>query len=383
MTTYNHISRTVEKDIVQKRIDTLKIGQKMQDLPEELWHESFRYYVKEDKTRRGGPNMRMIRLDPNKPSLTVTGFIFNKFVHPYEDRFVTVREAARLQDFPDDMEIMGSLTNTQRQIGNAVPVLLAKAIFQSIIDFAAEIKYQQRNLKAFSLFCGAGGLDLGAEMAYNKEYRMTTSLAIDNWDDACGTLKNYMGGKTNVIQEDVCQVEFPLEYWLQHTNEMEVPDIVYGGPPCQAFSQAGKQKALDDDRGKLVFEFMRFVNDIRPSFFVMENVSNIVSIYEGKLFREILDGMKSCGYNVSFGVLNAAKYGTPQLRRRAVFIGTKKELGKVPLPMPTHCETVDMFGLPLYTTVGEAFAGLPVLMNKIAIQQMKVLEGVEERRMLK
>ena len=307
--------------------------------------------------------MRMIRLDPNKPSLTVTGFIFNKFVHPYENRFVTVREAARLQDFPDDIEIKGSLTSTQRQIGNAVPVLLAKAIFQSIIDFAVEKKYSQQNLKAFSLFCGAGGLDLGAQMAYSKEYKISTALAIDNWDDACCTLKNYMGEKTNVIQEDVSQVEFPLEYWAKHTNETKTPDIVYGGPPCQAFSQAGKQKALDDDRGKLVFEFLRFVDVIRPSFFVMENVSNIVSIYGGKLYRDILDGMSSCGYNVSFGVLNAADYGTPQLRKRAVFIGTKKELGQVLLPMPTHSETTDMFGLPLYSTVGKAFEGLPSLMD--------------------
>lgn len=361
MIAYNHISRNVVKNIVQQRINALEIGQRMQDLPEELWHESFRYYVKEDKTRRGGPNMRMIRLDPNKPSLTVTGFIFNKFVHPYEDRFITVREAARLQDFPDDMEIKGSLTSTQRQIGNAVPVSLSKSIFQSIVDFAADIKYSTHNLKAFSLFCGAGGLDLGANLALKNDYKISTLLAIDNWDDACRTLNGYMGDKTKVIQEDVSDVKSPLDYWRFNTQESDKPDIVYGGPPCQAFSQAGKQKALDDERGKLVFEFLRYIESIRPSFFVMENVSNIVSIYEGKLYKTIVDGMKSYGYNVSFGVLNAADFGTPQLRRRAVFIGTNKELGQVQLPSPTHCRTIDMFGLPLYKTVGEAFAGLPQL----------------------
>ncbi|MCA9959226.1 MAG: DNA cytosine methyltransferase, partial [Anaerolineales bacterium] len=93
---YNHEPRKVGVD-VQRRINALKIGQKMQDLPEELWHDSFRYYVKEDPDRKGGPNLRLIRLDPKEPSLTVTGYIFNKFVHPYEDRFITPREAARLQ----------------------------------------------------------------------------------------------------------------------------------------------------------------------------------------------------------------------------------------------------------------------------------------------
>ena len=88
----NHIHRSVGEQ-VQKRIDFLKIGDKMQDLPEELWHESFKFYMN-DPNRKGGPNMRIIRLDPYKPSLTVTGFIFNKFVPPHENRFITVREGA-------------------------------------------------------------------------------------------------------------------------------------------------------------------------------------------------------------------------------------------------------------------------------------------------
>ncbi|WP_396034806.1 DNA cytosine methyltransferase [Candidatus Cyanaurora vandensis] len=109
---HNHIARKVGV-AVQERIDALKIGQKMQDLPEELWHDSFRYYLKEDPNRKGGPNMRMIRLSPEHPSLTVTAYIFNKFVHPYENRFISVREAARLQGFPDTLKFEGTLTSTQ------------------------------------------------------------------------------------------------------------------------------------------------------------------------------------------------------------------------------------------------------------------------------
>src|SRR5947209_20500991 len=80
------------------------------------------------------PQNLMIRLDPTKPSLTVTGYIFNKFVHPTENRFITVREAARLQGFPDEVTFQGTLTSTQQQVGNAVP--LAKAVFLSLLQDA-------------------------------------------------------------------------------------------------------------------------------------------------------------------------------------------------------------------------------------------------------
>ncbi len=362
---YNHVARNVTKDIVQRRIDTLQIGQKMQDLPEELWQESFRFYVKEDKTRRGGPNLRMIRLDPSKPSLTVTGFVFNKFVHPTENRFITVREAARLQGFPDDMELMGSLTSTQRQVGNAVPVQLAEAVFHTICAFAKSKGYPRRVLSGLSLFCGAGGLDIGASYARAGDYSIHTKLASDCWNDACESLRGYRGQETCVLQQDIAAVDNPLCFWHEATGEDTPPDLVFGGPPCQAFSQAGKQKALDDERGQLVYDYLRFIESLRPAFFVMENVSNIVSIYGGRLYKDIIRRMEECGYNVTFGVLNAADYGAPQLRRRAIFIGCRKGLGHIPLPPVTRqpaADSSDLFGLPSYVTVAEAFSGLPSLM---------------------
>ncbi len=362
---YNHVARNVTKEIVLRRIEALKIGQKMQDLPEELWQESFRFYVKEDKTRRGGPNLRMIRLDPSKPSLTVTGFVFNKFVHPTENRFITVREAARLQGFPDDMELKGSLTSTQRQVGNAVPVQLAEAVFHTISAFAKRIGYPHKVLNALSLFCGAGGLDIGASLARVGEYSIHTRLAADCWEDACESLRGYRGRETRVLQQDIAAVADPLAFWCEGSGEVLPPDLVFGGPPCQAFSQAGKQKALDDERGQLVYDYLRYVESLRPAFFVMENVSNIVSIYGGRLYKDIIRRMEDSGYNVTFGVFNAADYGAPQLRRRAIFIGCKKELGRVPVPPATRSaapDTADLFGLPPYVTVAEAFSGLPSLL---------------------
>lgn len=357
----NHRLRQVN-ETVQARLDAIKIGQKMMDLPEELWHDSFRYYVKEDTTRRGGPNLRIIRLDPTKPSLTVTGFIFNKFVHPYENRFITVREAARLQGFPDDMEFVGSLCSTQQQVGNAVPVQLAKAVFDAIVKYASAIKYKKHDLHALSLFCGSGGLDLGASAAKEGTYRIIVDVATDFWDDACNTLRNYVGDSTAVVQEDIKAISSPLDFWKQHSKRRYRPDIVFGGPPCQAFSQAGKQKALNDPRGELVFDFIRFIQEIAPPFFVMENVSNIRSVKDGVLYHTILQQFDELGYNVSTDVLCAADYGAAQLRRRAIFIGCKKELGIVPLPEPLYTEESDnLLGLPTYIGVGEAFKGLPAL----------------------
>lgn len=359
----NHIARKVG-EIVQKRIDHLGIGQKMQDLPEELWHESFRFYVKEDPTRKGGPNMRMIRLDPQKPSLTVTGFIFNKFVHPYENRFVTVREAARLQGFPDDFSFWGTLTSTQQQVGNAVPIPLGKALFSQIINYATRNNIVSNGtLSALSLFCGAGGLDLGAFCASNDTCKINVQVAIDCWEDACNSLKGYEPISTNVLQADISSIDDPLSFWQTHSKSDVTPDIIFGGPPCQAFSQAGKQKALDDERGILVFQFIRFIEKLRPKFFIMENVANLQSINKGQLYRDILTQMSSLGYNVTSGVLCAADYGAPQLRKRMIFMGCRTDIGVLHLPDPTHTESASLLGLPLYSTVEDAFRGLPTLEN--------------------
>ncbi len=350
----NHIARRVGSD-VQRRIDALKIGQKMQDLPEELWHDSFKFYLKDDPNRQGGPNLRIIRIDPDKPSLTVTGYIFNKFVHPYENRFITVREAARLQGFPDNIKFEGTLTSTQLQVGNAVPVPLAETVFKSLVQQAKSLGFENRSLKAFSLFSGAGGMDIGAYLTGSIE----TKVALDSWSDACATLRGFFGGDICVLENDISTVENPLSLWQKFSGEVEKPDIVFGGPPCQAFSQAGKQKGFQDNRGGMIYEFLRFVEYLYPPFFVMENVSNLKGIAGGTLYQQIWDKMANLGYNISVGVLLAADFGTPQLRRRLFFLGCRKDIGSIRLPLSTHSPELELFGLLPYVTVGKAFVDLP------------------------
>ncbi|MFB8790400.1 MAG: DNA (cytosine-5-)-methyltransferase [Potamolinea sp.] len=350
----NHIARRVGSD-VQRRIDALQIGQKMQDLPEELWHDSFKFYVKHDPNRQGGPNLRMIRLHPDQPSLTVTGYVFNKFVHPYENRFITVREAARLQGLPDHLKLEGTLTSTQLQVGNAVPVPLAKAVFEQVVCHAQSAGLENRPLKAFSLFSGAGGLDMGSQSTLQVDIR----VALDSWSDACTTLRGFLRDRVCVLEQDISSIEDPLRLWQITSGEVDPPDLVFGGPPCQAFSQAGKQRGFKDFRGSMIFEFLRFVERLNPRFFVMENVSNLKGIQGGSLYQEIVEKMGVLGYKVSVGLLLAADFGVPQLRRRLFFLGCRQDLGSINLPMPTHSSELQLFRLKPYVTVGEAFADLP------------------------
>lgn len=358
MTVFNHKPRKVGVE-VQRRINALKIGQKMQDLPEELWHDSFRYYVKEDPNRKGGPNLRLIRLDPSKPSLTVTGYVFNKFVHPYENRFITPREAARLQGFPDELEFKGSLTSVQRQIGDAVPVQLGRAVFGSLMEALVAAKPEKKQFFALSLFSGAGGFDVAAEQVHHHSGATINPFAcVEIEKDRCDTLRGYFGNNVTIFQKDIHEVVSDEILQTCDTAKEQV-DIIYGGPPCQSFSQAGKQKGTRDPRGELIFEFIRIVSEIYPPFFVMENVSNLKGIDKGRLLQQILVEMESMGYSVKYRVLTATNYGSPQLRRRLIILGTRHDVNvKARLPEPTHGNGRSLFPLQPIKTVGEAFEGL-------------------------
>lgn len=356
---YNHQPRKVGPT-VQRRIDALQVGQKMQDLPEELWHESFRYYVKEDPNRQGGPNLRMIRLDPNQPSLTVTGYIYNKFVHPYENRFITPREAARLQGFPDDLEFKGTLTSVQQQIGDAVPIELGAALFGSLLAFIQRITPPSRPYIAISLFSGAGGLDIAAQQVRGtKGLGWQTVACVESEADRCDTLRGYFGDDHCILNRDITTLEADDILRAAQVTADDVT-LVYGGPPCQSFSQAGKQRGTHDPRGDLIFEFLRMIEAIRPPLFLLENVSNLKAIAKGVLLQQILDEMARLGYQVDYRVLNAAYYGSAQKRHRIIFFGTRADLGSYArLPEPTHSEYGDLFGRPPFKTVGEAFCNLP------------------------
>jgi len=122
------------------RISQLGPGQTMRDLPEELWHETYRRRANrrvQDGTpteRRGGAPAGLRRLDPNAPSKAVTSGATSEFIHPYENRPLTLRECARLQTFPDTFCFRGTRSEVALQIGNAVPPLLSEVLFKHLVQ---------------------------------------------------------------------------------------------------------------------------------------------------------------------------------------------------------------------------------------------------------
>ncbi len=132
-----HFSRSLSRDDAE-RIRLLKPGQCMRDLPEHLWHRTykkraFRRVMDGTPTeRRGGAPAGLRRLSGDTPCKAITSGAISEFVHPYEDRFLTLRECARVQTFPDSFVFEGSIAQVILQIGNAVPPRLAKAIAAAV-----------------------------------------------------------------------------------------------------------------------------------------------------------------------------------------------------------------------------------------------------------
>lgn len=178
-------------------------------------------------------------------------------------------------------------------------------------------------MKVADLFSGVGGLSQGFIKA---GFEVTIAIEHDK-DIAYSFLRNHP--QTDVYADDICDLNFE-EIHKKHPNI----DIVMGGPPCQGFSQKGKRLSVNDPRNFLFKQFVRFVKEFSPKYFVLENVPNIISTSNGYFKKEIIAEFNKLGYDVCCGVLYAVDFGVPQDRRRAVFIGQKGKL-EIGLPIPT------------------------------------------------
>ena len=201
---------------------------------------------------------------------------------------------------------------------------------------------------SISLFSGAMGLDLGLE-----EAGITTRIAQD-FDKWCALTAQLNGRK--MIFDDIRDVT-SKQLCREAALLPEEVFLIAGGPPCQPFSTAGLRGSLNDPRGSLFMEFKRVVGEIRPRFFVMENVKGLlsaavehVSLIEreqrslsklekaGTAFQIIKDEFASLGYKIVYSLVDAVHYGVPQFRERLIIIGSRDD-EDIFIPLPTHFQT--------------------------------------------
>ncbi len=210
-------------------------------------------------------------------------------------------------------------------------------------------------MKVISLFCGAGGMDLGFLKAGH-----TIIWANDNDKDSVETYKKNICKKFNlpdnhVVLKDIEKVD---------TKEIPDGDIVIGGFPCQGFSVANPYRHVKDSRNKLYLELLRVIKEKKPKYFVAENVPGILSIGKGEVIKMIMRDFKEAGYKAQYKVLNAANFGVPQKRMRVIILGTREDVEpRIYHPKPTHSQnpktTVDGTKLKRWLTVRYAISDLP------------------------
>ena len=228
---------------------------------------------------------------------------------------------------------------------------------------------EHNKLTAISLFSGAGGMDIGVQQA---GFDILACCEIDK--HCCETLReNIKRGQRNTIVYEGDIKTFTPEQMLDdlHIQAGEV-DLLFGGPPCQAFSQIGKQRSMLDERGELLFEMVRYVKVIQPRAIMIEQVKGLLTAKDlsgkrGGVFEQLIHELELLDYVPKWRIMLAADYGVAQMRERVFIVATKKPNG-FQFPDPTNgkqSDVANMFGLPPYKTVGEALAGLgePVLKN--------------------
>jgi DNA (cytosine-5)-methyltransferase 1 len=165
----------------------------------------------------------------------------------------------------------------------------------------------------YSLFAGAGGLELGLEQA---GINVAVSTDIDHFSELT---HNHNWPRKPFLRSDIRQLNSAK--LLELASGM-TPDIVFGGPPCQGFSTLG-DKLSADPRNTLFDQFARIVDELNPPMFLLENVKSLVTMYGGQYREYIIQTFARMGFTMYESVLDAADYGVPQFRRRVFFFGTR------------------------------------------------------------
>jgi DNA (cytosine-5)-methyltransferase 1 len=369
MKLYNHIAAGFS-DLEWEMVKHIPEGGNWQNIPENIPSQRLVQIRKS-----GGRTTYYGRLIYDKPSYTITTY-FNRLgngcnLHPKQDRVLSNREAARLQSFRDSFIFKGTKTSQYKQIGNAVPPLLARLI-------SSLIKPYLENLTFIDLFAGAGGISEGFVM---NGFELVSANEIEkNYFETYKFNHSQYTDPNNFILGDITLPEIKQQI-IDAAKDKKI-GVIVGGPPCQGFSTAGWRNPKDK-RNQLFKEFVEIVKTIKPDFFVMENVLGILTMRKGAAMKEIIESFEEIGYYVNPPIrLNAEDYGVPQKRRRVVIIGSLKKY-KIEQPKPLFSD--EKATLPNILTVKQAIGSLPPIQagDDVVIKEIAVPSNTPYDKLMK
>jgi DNA (cytosine-5)-methyltransferase 1 len=341
-TLFNHTTASLSaRD--REMIGYIHPGGNWTQIPEDFPSARIRQ-IREMTKKRGGIVRTTYygRLRWDRPAYTISTYFSRVgngcFIHPDQPRLLSIREAARLQSFPDSFRFLGSKTSQYKQVGNAVPPLLAYAVARSL--------HPRRTV---SLFSGSGGLSLGFQWAGAQ---VTVANELEKAPSATYT---YNFPRTAFVSGDLTEPDV-YERVCSLAESLGPVDTVIGGPPCQGFSLAGWHNPKDP-RNLLFLRFGEVLGRLRPTKLVMENVQGLLWMSQGQVLKQIVGYFEGLGYDMTVAVLKAEEFGVPQLRRRVFLVGSRD--GRVTLPEPSLRHAALAAGEPF--NVGDAIRDLPHL----------------------
>lgn len=211
-------------------------------------------------------------------------------------------------------------------------------------------------MNAIDLFCGAGGLSKGF-----MDAGFDIIVGVDNDKDALNTFALNHNGAV-AMNEDLSKQE-TFEKIKQIAGDRSI-DVIIAGPPCQGFSLTGPRN-FDDKRNQLYLAVIEMVKQYNPKGFIIENVPGMATLYDGQIKDEILRRFRNMGYNIDCKILKACDYGVPQMRRRLVFMGVRKDLGEPKFPEPQYGPDTEK----PYITCREAISDLPTRINGLGVDE--------------
>jgi len=168
-------------------------------------------------------------------------------------------------------------------------------------------------LKVASVFSGIGSFE--NSLIKNKiKHKVIFACDIDKYC-RINYLNNY---ETKTFYDDIKEID-----GTKYKNKL---DLLVAGCPCQSWSISGLRKGFDDDRGLLIHDCIKLINDSQPKVFIFENVKGLLNYDNGNVFKFIIKKFKKCGYNIEYKIISSKKINFPQSRERIFIVGHRKDL---------------------------------------------------------